>query len=116
MMHFDKGQTPPANAFWSITMYDAQYFFVANPLNKYTVSPRNPLKFNPDGSLDIYFQKQSPGAEWEANWLPAPTDRFILMMRMYWPKEHDPSILNGTWKIPGVALAKGNRAKGRSGF
>jgi len=102
VMHFDKGQTPPANAFWSLTMYDGRYFFVDNPLNKYTVSPRNALKYNPDGSLDIYIQNESPGADKEANWLPAPKGDFILMLRMYWPKETTPSILNGTWKVPPV--------------
>jgi hypothetical protein len=102
VMHFGKGETPPVNAFWSLTMYDYQFFFVANPLNKYTVSPRNALKYNPDGSLDIYVQNQSPGAEWQANWLPAPADRFNLALRMYWPKERDPSIVNGSWKVPPV--------------
>ncbi|MFO1021979.1 MAG: DUF1214 domain-containing protein [Planctomycetales bacterium] len=63
VVHFPKGQTPPANAFWSITMYDANYFFVDNPLNKYTVSPRNNLKFNADGSRDLYIQHASPGKD-----------------------------------------------------
>ena len=99
-MHFDKGQTPPVNGFWSLTMYDAEYFFVANPLNNYTVSPRNALKYNEDGSLDIYIQKDSPGKDKEANWLPAPGGKFILMLRLYWPKEKDPSIIDGSWKPP----------------
>lgn len=107
VIHFPKGQTPPANAFWSITMYDANYFFVDNPLNKYTVSPRNNPKFNPDGSLDLYVQNESPGKDKEANWLPAPKGEFVLMMRLYWPKEKDPSIIDGTWKPPAVrATAK----------
>lgn len=106
VMHFDRGMTPPANAFWSITMYDGDYFFVKNPLNKYTVSPRNNLKYNSDGSLDLYFQNESPGADKEANWLPAPKDKFILMMRLYWPKERDPSIINGSWRIPPVKEVK----------
>lgn len=100
--HFDKGQTPPANAFWSITMYDADYFFADNPLNKYTVSPRNNFKYNPDGSLDLYIQNMSPGKDKEANWLPAPKGDFILMMRLYWPSEKHPSIIDGTWKPPAV--------------
>jgi hypothetical protein len=83
-------------------MYDPQYFFVANPLNKYTVSPRNALKYNPDGSLDVYVQTQSPGAEREANWLPAPTGDFILMMRLYWPQQTPPSIIDGSWIVPPV--------------
>lgn len=106
VMHFPKGQTPPVNAFWSITMYDEKYFFVENPLNKYTVSPRNALKYNADGSLDVYIQNESPGKEREANWLPAPKGEFVLMLRMYWPKEKDPSILDGTWTIPPVKAVK----------
>jgi hypothetical protein len=102
VMHFAKGQTPPVDGFWSLTMYDDQYFFYANPLNKYTVSPRDPLKYNADGSLDIYVQHDSPGSKWEGNWLPAPAARFILMLRMYWPKEKPPSILDGSWKSPPV--------------
>jgi uncharacterized protein (TIGR03000 family) len=105
VVHFEKGQTPPVDAFWSITMYDGEYFFVANPLNKYTVSPRDHLKSNPDGSIDLYIQHESPGKEKEANWLPAPTEHFILMLRMYWPKEKDPSIVDGSWKIPPVKPA-----------
>ena len=104
VMHFDKGQVPPVDGFWSLTMYNAEYFFVDNPLNKYTVSPRNALKYNDDGSLDIYVQNESPGAEREANWLPAPKDKFVLMMRLYWPKEKDPSILNSSWKVPPVKM------------
>lgn len=100
VIHFAKGQTPPADAFWSITMYNAEYFFVANPLNKYTVSPRNDLKYNADGSLDLYIQNSSPGKDKEANWLPAPKDKFVLMMRLYWPKESPPSIIDGTWNPP----------------
>jgi uncharacterized protein (TIGR03000 family) len=106
VMHFDKGKTPPANAFWSVTMYDADYFFVANPLNKFTVSPRNALKYNEDGSLDVYIQNESPGKDKEANWLPAPKGKFILMMRLYWPREKDPSIIDGTWKPPPVTLVR----------
>ena len=105
VMHFAKGQTPPADGFWSITMYNGDYFFVDNPLNKYTVSPRNNLKYNADGSLDLYIQNESPGKDKEANWLPAPKGKFILMMRLYWPKETDPSIIDGTWKPPAVKIA-----------
>ncbi|MCC6320826.1 MAG: DUF1254 domain-containing protein [Phycisphaerales bacterium] len=106
VMHFAKGQTPPADAFWSITMYNGEYFFVDNPLNKYTVSPRNALKYNADGSLDLYIQNQSPGEDKEANWLPAPKDKFILMMRLYWPGASNPSILDGSWKPPAVKAVK----------
>jgi hypothetical protein len=105
VMHFKKGELPPVNGFWSLTMYDAAYFFVANALNRYTLSERDKLQTNPDGSVDLYIQHESPGPGKEANWLPAPADRFILMLRMYWPKEKSPSILNGTWKIPRVREA-----------
>ena len=106
VLHFGKGEAPPANAFWSVTMYDANYFFVAKPLNRYTVSPRNDLKYNPDGSLDIYIQNESPGRDKEVNWLPAPRGEFVLMMRLYYPKETAPSILDGTWKVPPVRLVR----------
>jgi len=85
VIHFVKGQTPPAEGFWSITMYDANYFFVANPINRYSISQRQNLKQNADGSVDIYIQKDSPGADKQSNWLPAPAGKFILMMRLYWP-------------------------------
>jgi len=102
---FPKGETPPVDGFWSITMYeiDQGWWFVPNPLNKFTVSPRNKLIHNAEGSLTLYFQNESPGGDKEANWLPAPKGDFILMLRMYWPKEKDPSVLNGTWKPPAVA-------------
>jgi hypothetical protein len=104
VMRFPKGQTPPVDGFWSVTMYNGDYFFVANPLNKYTVSPRNALKYNDDGSLDIYIQNESPGKDKEANWLPAPKEKFVLMMRLYWPKEKAPSIIDGTWTPPPVKV------------
>ncbi len=102
VMHFNKGELPPVDGFWSLTMYDANYFFVPNPLNRYTVSQRNKLATNADGSVDLYIQNESPGKAKEQNWLPAPKDKFILMMRLYWPKEKPPSLLDGTWKVPGV--------------
>lgn len=102
VMHFPAGQTPPVDGFWSLTMYDAEYFFVDNPLNKYTVSPRNALQYNADGSLDVYLQHASPGPDKEANWLPAPEGKFILMLRLYWPKANPPSILDGSWRPPAV--------------
>jgi hypothetical protein len=102
VLHFDKGEMPPVNGFWSLTMYNAQYFFVDNPLNRYTLSQRNKFKTNADGSTDLYIQADSPGKDKESNWLPAPKDDFVLMMRLYWPKEKDPTILNGSWRIPGV--------------
>jgi hypothetical protein len=102
VLHLAKGQMPPARGFWSVTMYDNNYFFVANPINRYSISARQNLKPNPDGSVDLYIQKESPGAEKESNWLPAPSGKFQLMMRLYWPNENSPSIINGTWKPPAV--------------
>lgn len=106
VMHFPKGQLPPVNGFWSLTMYDQNYFFVANPLNRYSISARQNLKQNADGSTDLYIQNANPGPDKESNWLPAPKGKFILMLRLYWPKTGSPSILNGTWKIPAVKEVK----------
>ena len=100
VMRFPKGHLPPAEGFWSLTMYDDKYFFVNNPLNRYSISARQNLQTNPDGSTDLYIQKDSPGKDKESNWLPAPAGDFILMLRMYWPNETDPSIINGSWTIP----------------
>ena len=101
---FAKGETPPVKGFWSITMYmvDGGWWFVPNPLNRFTVSPRDNPKYNADGSLTLYFQTESPGKDKENNWLPAPKGEFIPMLRMYWPSPTSPSILNGTWKPPAV--------------
>jgi len=102
VMHFDKGRLPPVRGFWSLTMYNAEFFFVDNPLNRYTLSQRNKLKFNSDGSVDLYLQAANPGPEKESNWLPAPEGRFVLMLRLYWPNPTSPTTLNGTWKPPAV--------------
>ena len=102
VMHFPKGQLPPVQGFWSLTMYDKNYFFVKNPINRQSISARQNLNANPDGSVDLYIQNESPGAGKESNWLPAPKDKFILMLRLYWPTEKAPSIINGTWEIPQV--------------
>jgi hypothetical protein len=102
VMHFPKGQLPPAQGFWSLTMYDKDYFFVSNPLNRYSISARQNLKPNADGSVDLLIQNESPGTDKESNWLPAPKDKFILMMRLYWPRTTTPSLIDGSWKIPQV--------------
>jgi hypothetical protein len=100
VMHFPKGQLPPVRGFWSITMYDEAFFFVENPINRYSISAREALKSNPDGSVDLYIQNESPGPDKQSNWLPAPKGRFVMMARLYWPNETPPSIINGTWKVP----------------
>lgn len=102
---FAKGQLPPVRGFWSITMYDEDYFFVDNPLNRYSISARVSPKANADGSTEIYIQNETPGADKENNWLPAPKGKFILMMRLYWPDDSPPSILDGSWVIPPVKKA-----------
>ncbi|HLY06247.1 MAG TPA: DUF1254 domain-containing protein [Rhizomicrobium sp.] len=104
VLHFEAGLTPPVNAFWSVTMYDPDSFFVANPINRYAISSWMPLERNADGSLDICIQHDAPRADREANWLPAPADGFNMTMRLYWPRDKTPSILDGSWKPPAVML------------
>jgi hypothetical protein len=107
VVRFPKGQLPPVGGFWSLTMYDENYFFVANPINRYSISARQSLKPNADGSIDLYIQKDSPGPDKESNWLPAPAGKFVLMLRMYWPNDKSPSIINGSWSPPGVQKVAG---------
>jgi len=108
---FPKGQLPPVNAFWSLTMYDGKtQFLIQNPINRYLInSPMLPgMKNNADGSLTIHIQKDSPGADKESNWLPAPNGLIYLAMRLYWPKESPPSILpagQGTWQPPAIVTS-----------
>jgi hypothetical protein len=99
LLHFSKGETPPVSAFWSITLYDPEGFQVGNSLNRFAVSSWMPFKANADGSLDLYFQNESPGKDLEANWLPAPKGPFNLTMRLYGPKAE---ALNGKWNPPAV--------------
>ena len=106
VIRFAKGQMPPVNGFWSLTMYDGHRFFVPNALNRYTLSQRDDLVTNADGSVDIYLQADSPGKDKEANWLPAPKAKFSVMLRLYWPKDGPVSILDGTWKPPAVEAAQ----------
>jgi hypothetical protein len=103
-IHFDKATLPPVEAFWSITLYDAEGFQVANALNRFAVSSWMPFKYNADGSLDLYFQNESPGGNREANWLPAPKGAFNLCMRLYAPKSQ---ALTGKWNPPPVIKVQG---------
>jgi hypothetical protein len=98
-IHFDKHSLPPVEAFWSITLYDQEGYQVANELNRFAVSSWMPFRYNPDGSLDLYFQNESPGKDKESNWLPAPKAPFNLTMRLYAPKT---AILVGKWNPPPV--------------
>jgi hypothetical protein len=108
---FAKGELPPVNAFWSITMYDGKtQLLIENPISRYLInSPMLPnMKKNADGSLTLYLQKDSPGKDKESNWLPAPNDLIYLVMRLYWPKTEPPSILpagEGTWQPPAIKQA-----------
>jgi len=100
LLHFDKGQKPPTNATWSVSMYDPQGFYVPNTINRYNLAAWMPMKYNPDGSLDMYIQSSSPGADKEANWIPAPASGpFNLTVRNYWPTQ---PVLDGTYKLPPV--------------
>jgi len=98
-IHFDKANIPPANAFWSITLYDREGFQVANDLGRFAVSSWMPFHYNEDGSLDLYFQNENPSPDKEANWLPAPKGPFNLTMRLYAPKSE---ALTGKWSPPPV--------------
>jgi len=102
VIHFSKSELPPVNAFWSITLYDSDGFQVANVLNRFAVSSWMPFVYNTDSSLDLYFQNASPGADKEANWLPAPKGAFNLTMRLYAPKS---DALTGRWNPPPVKRA-----------
>lgn len=102
VMRFEKGNMPPADAFWSVTLYDADGFQVGNSLDRFALSSWMAFKYNADGSLELYFQNQSPGKDKEANWLPAPIGPFNLTMRLYAPAA---SALNGQWAPPAVTRA-----------
>lgn len=98
-MHFEKGGLPPVRAFWSITAYDQGGYFIPNAINRYAIGDRDRLKFNADGSLDLYIQGPNPGPERESNWLPAGDGPFNLTIRLYWPEE---AILSGSWRPPAL--------------
>lgn len=102
VLHFDKGKLPPADAFWSVTLYDKDGFQVSNASNRFAIGDRDKLKFNDDGSLDIYIQNETPGPDKESNWLPAPADEFNLAMRLYSPRRE---VMDGTWTPPPVKQA-----------
>ncbi|TCT34764.1 hypothetical protein EDC90_10308 [Martelella mediterranea] len=100
VLHFTKDQIPQARAFWSLTMYNDAQTFADNPIDRYTLGDRNKLTYNDDGSLDIWIQRDNPGADKESNWLPTPkSGGFSMTMRIYWP---DPAMMTGGWSIPGI--------------
>jgi len=100
VLHFDRDELPPVEAFWSVTMYDSEGFPVANPLNRLAIGDRDALQYNADGSLDLYIQHESPGPDRESNWLPAPSQgEWGVTMRLYAPKAQ---ILDGRWTPPAI--------------
>ncbi len=98
-IHFPAGQTPPVDAFWSLTMYGMDGFLIKNPINRYALGDRDNLIYNPDGSLDMYVQHNSPGKDKENNWLPAPDGNFNVTLRLYMPKQ---LVFNGQWQLPNI--------------
>jgi hypothetical protein len=101
---FPKGQTPPVNGFWSLTLYNEQHLFSPNPLNRFSLGTKSKsMKLGTDGSLTLYVQSESPGADKETNWLPAPQENFSLYIRAYWPKTE---LTEGRWTPPQVQMAK----------
>ena len=103
VMHFEKGALPPVEELWSVTLYDQEGFTVPTPTNRYTLGDRSNLKPNADGSLDIYLQSESPGADKESNWLPTPAQPFSLHARLYSPRK---AAIDGTWAMPPVEKVK----------
>lgn len=99
VMHFGRDELPPVNAFWSVTMYDAEGFPSANELDRFAIGDRDALKYNADGSLDLYLQHASPGAEKVSNWLPAPKCLLGVTMRLYAPKAQ---VSDGRWNPPAI--------------
>ena len=100
VLHFSKEELPPVDAFWSLTMYDAEGFQIANSINRFAIGDRDPLGFDGDGSLDLHIQNDNPGSDKEANWLPAPKEgRLGLTLRLYAPR---PQALNGSWNPPAI--------------
>lgn len=99
LLRFPPGELPPVKAFWSLTMYNDKHFLVANPLGRHALGDRDPLRAAPDGTLEIFIQREDPGPERRSNWLPAPEGRFNLALRLYHPK---PAVLDGTWAPPAL--------------
>jgi hypothetical protein len=100
VLHFAKGAEPPVKAFWSVTMYDSNHLLVPNAIHRYAISPKQaPVTHNPDGSLDIFVQREPIRGAKEPNWLPAPAGHFYLVLRMHSPTD---TVIGGGWRPPGV--------------
>jgi hypothetical protein len=102
MLHFEPAELPPVDAFWSVTMYDAEGFHAANAINRFALGDRDALTYNDDGSLDLYLQHEAPGPERESNWLPAPRGPLGVTMRLYAPRAE---ALDGRWNPPPIRQA-----------
>ena len=99
-LHFTPAELPPVKAFWSITAYGGDNFLIDNPLRRYAIGDRDPLVYNPDGSLDLWIQADEPAGDKSKNWLPVKRGQlFLLNARLYWP---EPAALNGVWGMPAV--------------
>lgn len=103
VIHFDADNLPPVDAFWSVTMYDAEGYQVANEINRFAIGDRDALRYNADGSLDLYLRHANPGPDQEANWLPAPLGPLGVTMRLYAPRRE---ILEGRWHPPAVSKVR----------
>ena len=99
LLHFESDKLPPAHAFWSVTMYDGEGYQVANELNRFAIGDRDPLRYNEDGSLDLYLQHTNPRPKRESNWLPAPRGPLGVTMRLYAPEQ---GVTTGKWHPPPV--------------
>lgn len=99
VMHFEKDELPPVNAFWSLSLYDESMYLVDNPIGRYAIGDRDDLRLDTDGSLDVYIQHDAPPGDLATNWLPAPAGPFDLVLRLYWPR---PAVLLGEWAPPAV--------------
>jgi hypothetical protein len=99
-LHFSAAELPPVRAFWSLTLYGEDGYFVANAMQRFAIGDRDALRFNSDGSLDLFVQHDAPGTGRDSNWLPSPSGKFNLSLRLYWPSE---AVVRGRWKPPPVA-------------
>jgi hypothetical protein len=103
VLHFEANKLPPVDAFWSVTAYDTDGYFIPNALNRFALGDRDKLVVAPDGSLNIFIQTEPPGTNREANWLPVAKGPFTLLMRLYSPKHE---VIDGTWLPPDVKRQK----------
>jgi DNA sulfur modification protein DndE len=104
VVRFEPGQLPPARAFWSVTLYDKNFFLAKDmPMDRHVLNNNSGMKLGTDGSMEIYLQADSPGADKESNWLPVPRDEFFAILGIYWGEER---LFNGQWKEPPVRLVR----------